>query len=337
MAAVKHFLAWWNLENLFDEQNSPSRIPWLQKEMNNYLKEWTQEVLDKKISNLASIISQLNENRGPDLMGFCEIENRHVIELLVTKLAGLGRNYDIVHKEMNDQRGIDIAFIYDKAHFNLGSDPVFSLEIMKRTATRDLLQVGFKTITKGNEIIIIGNHWPSRSAGQYESEPFRMMVGENLSYWLRRIAEIKGETMPVLLMGDFNDEPFNRSLTNYAMSVDNTVKISNARKPSADSHITVRVPYLYNLMWKLLGEGRFTFMFEGDGNMIDQFLVNRAIALPTGNRFKVEAVNIIDNVPGLVKGEYKAPVKFGAPSKGSEYNPLGYSDHFPITLTLVEE
>lgn len=337
MAAVKHFLAWWNLENLFDVQDSPRRISWLQKELNNYLKGWTKEVLDKKLSNLGKIICQLNENRGPDLMGFCEIENRHVIELLVTKLAGLGRSYEIVHKDMSDQRGIDIAFIYDKAHFKLGSDPVFSLEIMKRTATRDLLQVTFKTKIKGNDLIIIGNHWPSRSAGQYESEPFRIMVGENLSYWLRRIAEIKGETMPVLLMGDFNDEPFNRSLTEYAMSVDNTVKISNARKPSADSHITVRVPYVYNLMWKLLGEGKFTFMFEGDGNLLDQFLVNRAIALPTGNRFKVESVNIIDNLAGLVKGEYKTPVKFGAPSMGSEYNELGYSDHLPIALVLAEE
>jgi predicted extracellular nuclease len=337
MAAVKHFLAWWNLENLFDVQDSPTRFPWLQRELNNYLNGWTKAVLDKKISNLASVIRQLNEKRGPDLMGFCEIENRHVIELLVTKLAGLGRSYEIVHKDMSDQRGIDIAFIYDKAHFKLGSDPVFSLEIMKRTATRDLLQVTFKTKTKGNELIIIGNHWPSRSGGQYESEPFRIMVGENLSYWLRRIEELKGEAMPVLLMGDFNDEPFNRSLTEYAMSVDNTVKISNAVKPSADSHITVRVPYMYNLMWKLLGEGKFTFMFEGDGNLLDQFLVNRAIALPSGKPFKAEEVQVIDNLPGLTKGEYKAPVKFGAPSKKGEFNEYGFSDHFPVTLELTEE
>ena len=49
---------------------------------------------------------------------------------------------------------------------------------MKRTGTRDLLQVTFTTKEKKNELIIIGNHWPSRSGGQYESEPFRMMVGE---------------------------------------------------------------------------------------------------------------------------------------------------------------
>ncbi|HXL56765.1 MAG TPA: endonuclease/exonuclease/phosphatase family protein [Chitinophagaceae bacterium] len=338
MATTRHFIAWWNLENLFDVQNAPDRIPWLQRELNNYLKGWTSEVLDQKLTNLSSIIRQLNGGKGPDLMGFCEIENRHVIELLVAKLNGLGRDYDIAHREMNDQRGIDIAFIYDNAHFELGPDPVFSLEIMKRTGTRDLLQVTFKTKGKNNELIIIGNHWPSRSAGQYESEPFRMMVGENLSYWLRRIAEIKGETTPILVMGDFNDEPFNRSLTEYAMSLDNSVKISNARKPTADSRITVRIPYMLNLMWELLGKGKSTFVFNGDGNILDQFLVNRAIALKSAEKhFTVETVDIVDYIPGLIKGEYKAPVKFGAPSKTSEFNAAGYSDHLPITITLMEE
>jgi predicted extracellular nuclease len=336
MADISHFLAWWNLENLFDVEDDPHRIPWLQKELKNYLKGWTRDVLDKKLSNLASIIRQLNNNSGPDLMGFCEIENRHVIEMLVEKLNGTGKHYGIVHREMNDHRGIDIAFIYNKAHFILGDDPIFSLEVMKRTGTRDLLQVSFKTKEKRNDLIIIGNHWPARSGGQYESEPFRMMVAETLSYWLQRIEELKGEAMPVLLMGDFNDEPFNRSLCEYAMSVNNPVKISNAVKPSASSQTTVRIPYLYNLMWKFPGEPRSTFVYGGIGNVFDQFLVNRAIALPFG-KFKIGSVDIADHFQGFNKGEYHAPVKFGVPSKASEFNPHGFSDHFPITLTLIEE
>ena len=335
MPSTSHFIAWWNLENLFDVENDPLRIPWLQKELKNYLKGWTKEVLDKKISNLAKVIRQLNNNQGPDLMGFCEIENRHVIEMLVEKLHDSGKHYGIVHKEMNDHRGIDIAFIYNKAHFALGSDPIFSLEVMKRTSTRDLLQVTFKT-KNGNDLIVIGNHWPSRSGGQYESEPFHIMVAETLSYWLQRIEELKGEAMPVLLMGDFNDEPFNRSLAEYAMSVNNTVKISNAVKPSAGSQITVRIPYLYNLMWKFPGEPRSTFVYGGVGNILDQFLVNRAIALPLG-KFKVGSVDIADHFDGIKKGEYNAPVKFGAPSKASEFNANGFSDHFPISLNLMEE
>ena len=77
----------------------------------------------------------------------------------------------------------------------------------------------------------------------------------------------------------FSYEPFNRSLTEYAMSLGNSVKISHARKPTADSNIRVRIPYLLNLMWKSLGEGKSTFVYDGNGNVPDQFLVNRAIAL----------------------------------------------------------
>src|SRR4051794_352306 len=101
MATNRHFIAWWNLENLFDIQDAPGRIPWLQKELNKYLDGWTSDVLDKKLTNLSSIIRQLNGGEGPDLMGFCEIENTYVIEMLVAKLADLHRDYDIVHKEMN--------------------------------------------------------------------------------------------------------------------------------------------------------------------------------------------------------------------------------------------
>jgi hypothetical protein len=99
------------------------------------------------------------------------------------------------------------------------------------------------------------------------------------------------------------------------MNLDNSIKISNARKPTADSHITVRIPYLLNLMWNLMGEGKSTFVYNGNGNVLDQFLVNRGIALRTIEHFHVDTVEIVDYLPELVKGEYKTPVKFGAPSK----------------------
>jgi hypothetical protein len=89
-------------------------------------------------------------------------------------------------------------------------------------------------------------------------------------------------------------------------------------------------------MWKFPGEPRSTFVYGGIGNVLDQFLVNRAIALPLG-KFKVGSVDIADHIIIIKKGEYNAPVKFGAPSKASEFNANGFSDHFPISLNLMEE
>ncbi|HKO64324.1 MAG TPA: hypothetical protein VJU13_03925, partial [Candidatus Nitrosocosmicus sp.] len=225
-----YYFMWWNVENLFDIVNSPRRTEKLERTLKNELKGWTQDILDLKINQLSKIISKVNESQGPDLLGLCEIENRHVLELLVKIIRQQlpSRNYKIVHADTEDKRGIDVAFIYDNNKFEVekdtktGKDLVFSHFVMKREATRDILQVNFKTKSSGKRLVLIGNHWPSRSGGQYESEPYRIVAGETLGYFHQRILDVNEKdddrNTAILAMGDFNDEPFNRSITDYALS-----------------------------------------------------------------------------------------------------------------------
>jgi len=187
---------WWNVENLFDVENSPNRSEKLERTLKNELKGWNQDILNKKITQLSKIISRSNEGNGPDVLGVCEVENRQVLEILVDKLQDLtGKNYRIVHADTQDKRGIDIAFLYYKDMFEIEKDIqtghglVFSHFILRREATRDLLQVNFMTKPSNKRLVIIGNHWPSRSGGQYESEPYRIVAGETLSYFHKRILE----------------------------------------------------------------------------------------------------------------------------------------------------
>src|SRR5215216_1081651 len=265
MPTQYHF-AFWNLENLFDVENSPRRTDKVARVLGKSIKGWTQELLDRKISQLASAIQQMNSNRGPDLLGVCEVENRYVLDLLLQRLSAMGRNYQIIHSDSPDHRGIDVAFIHDADLFEVPlpmEDNVFYHVVMRRTATRDIVQVTFQTIAHQRQIIVLGNHWPSRSGGQAESEAYRVMAGETMAYFHQRILEVKGETMPVLAMGDFNDEPFNESLVNYALC---------RRVPT--TVIRGRDPYFLNLMWSLLGKGLGTLYYDGP-NLLDQFLVNK--------------------------------------------------------------
>ncbi len=176
-------------------------------------------MLDKKIANIASILQKMNGGKGPDILGVCEIENEVVVQRLMDKVGKLlNRSYKVLHKDTNDNRGIDIAIIYDRDKY-IDDGRMFSLEVMKRNATRNLFQVNLTT-QKGNDLILIGNHWPARLGGKYESEPYRMMVGEILSYWIERIHEIRYESHKeknpsIILIGDFNDNPYDRSLTEY--------------------------------------------------------------------------------------------------------------------------
>ncbi len=203
------YVAWWNLENLFDSVRSAQRPEWLQKKLASELAGWTTAVRDRKIGQLASVINAMNGGRGPDILGVCEVENRPVLEKLVAKLNP-DRHYAVEHHDTSDERGIDVAFIYDPAI--VAAHKQFNYVVLRRNATRDIFQVNFQT-TAGNTLICIGNHWPSRSGGELDSRPYRQMAGETLAYWLERIRAIQGPGTAVVVLGDFNDEPFDSSLT----------------------------------------------------------------------------------------------------------------------------
>lgn len=318
-----HHIYWWNVENLFDIENSPRRPDWLQKSLRSELKGWTQAVFETKLYNLVSIIQQFNSNNGPDILGVCEIENEYVLQELIKKLTqAVNRQYSILHHDTKDKRGIDIAFIYAADKYE-SDGKIFSLEIMKRNATRDVIQATLKT-QLGNEITLLGNHWPSRLGGKYESEPYRIIVGETVSYWIDRIHDIKGKDHSIILMGDFNDQPNDRSLTDYLLSTNNKQKVLGAR-----NH------YLYNLMYGLMGEEKGSHVYGSEKSIIDQFLVSKSIASSSYKYpFKIDYTDIIE-FPELVKGKYNTPIRFSRPSK-SDYNPNGFSDHLPIKLVLKE-
>ena len=259
----EYYITWWNVENLFDIQNSPDRPKWLQKQLNKELRDWNQAILDRKIEQLTKVIFQINDGAGPDLLGVCEVENKNVMDLLVDSLAPLGRNYAVAHHDTSDKRGIDVAFIFDSDKLSFERD--FFHVVLKRAATRDLYQVNLRT-SSGKLLIALGNHWPSRRGGAYKSEPYRIIAAETMSYWIERIYEVVDKDAGVVVMGDFNDEPFDRSLSEYALSTSSTTKVLNARSPR-----------LLNLCWPLLGEASGTHYFDNFPNVLDQFLVSKGI------------------------------------------------------------
>ncbi|HEU0021285.1 MAG TPA: endonuclease/exonuclease/phosphatase family protein [Dehalococcoidia bacterium] len=313
-------VVFWNVENLFDVEDSPRRSEKLQRTLGNELGGWTSDVLDQKIAQLASIIGQMNRGLGPDLLGVCEVENKYVLELLVRALAVLNRNYQVAHDNTEDNRGIDVAFIYD--HDLLKAEDQFSHSIIKRTATRDLFQVNFRT-NPGRLLVLVGNHWPSRIGGQYETEPYRIIAGETLAYFHERIRQIHGNDVAVLAMGDFNDEPFNRSLVDYALSEQTRDKVTRGRSPR-----------FLNLMWPILGQGIGTHYYDNTPNVIDQFLVSTGLITgKSGIRVVPDSVQIM-RFPEMVKpGSYPVPARFG---RKPSLNPEGFSDHYPIGVQLRE-
>jgi predicted extracellular nuclease len=319
---ANYYVTWWNLENLFDSENAP-RTDKLRRALKKELEGWSDEILEKKIKQLVKMLSTINGLNGPDILGVCEVENENVLKKFRDSLQQtLDRGYKIIHADTQDERGIDVAFLYDKDKFAVDPQKVFFHVIVKRYATRDIVQASFRAKISNTEFVLVGNHWPSRSGGQLESEPYRMMAGETLAYFNQRIQDVHSQAIPILVMGDFNDEPFNRSITEYAKSTVSADRVLNAHS----------VPWLYNLMWEAIGSRAGTFYYSDAYNVLDQFMVSRGMLIDNA-KLKVQQGSIrIEVFPEMSKNGI--PRKFGRPAEALDQE--GYSDHFPISLVLVD-
>jgi hypothetical protein len=262
-------------------------------------------------------------NSGPDILGICEVENRSVLDRLNEKIRTLtGRNYSIIHADTQDEREIDVGFLYDPAKLGVEEGKVFSHAIMKRVATRDILQVNFLTKPANKRLVIIGNHWPARSEGTLESEPYRIIAGETLGYFHKRIQEVHGSDTPVLVMGDFNDEPFNRSIMEHALGT-----VSRKRVEKATSK-----PWLYNHMWDIIAKDEGTFCFD-TFSVLNQFMVSKGI-VAKNSKLSIKPDSLkVEAYPEMLTSK-GGPRRFGRPSDKLDQD--GYSDHLPISLTLTE-
>ncbi|MCU0769751.1 MAG: endonuclease/exonuclease/phosphatase family protein [Burkholderiaceae bacterium] len=255
-----HCIAFWNVENLLDVEDAP---------------------LDRRSDKLRRALKV--GTGSSEVKGW----NQAALDRKISRLALV---------VTQDQRGIDVAFLYDPAVFQVEAGGVFSHYIVKRTATRDLLQVNFLD-TRGRRLVCIGNHWPSRLGGRFESEPFRIIAAETLAYFHERIAEIHGQDVAVLAMGDFNDEPWDRSLAEHARSHRTRAKVTRATSAA-----------LLNLMWPTGGALKGTHFHDNQPGVLDQFLVSKGLLTgKSGFTVQTEATAVLDLPVMVTGGVYPQP------------------------------
>ncbi len=306
--------AWWNLGNLFPPGQHPN---W---------REWDEALFDSKLANLARVIRALGPaGGGPDLLGVAEVASDQVLETLLSRhLSDLG--YRIVHHDSPDLRGIDVAFIYRDSIFQLHESFTRAHTVVKRSPTRDILEIYLTVRANGAVLAVLGNHWPARSAGVYETEPFRIMAGEQCGVIVDEMhAQTEGR-MQLLVLGDLNDEPFSRSVQEYLLALRDRDEVLDARN---------RLPYLYNCNWRLLEATEpGTFYYTGGGSpwfMFDQVIVSQGLLRPEGGLQLVEDSVTIFRPPWLRR-------RNGAPQPFAMLNGRlvqGYSDHFPVLGQLA--
>ncbi|MEE8437049.1 MAG: hypothetical protein V3S22_01800, partial [Candidatus Neomarinimicrobiota bacterium] len=104
-------IAFWNVENLFDLVDDPQTND--EEFALGGKKKVTREIYDLKMKHCAEVLKDLDAH----IVGLCEVENRFVLEEL--NRAYIERDYSIIHFDSPDERGIDVALLYDPEYFQV--------------------------------------------------------------------------------------------------------------------------------------------------------------------------------------------------------------------------
>jgi endonuclease/exonuclease/phosphatase family metal-dependent hydrolase len=377
MTAIR--TAFWNLQNLFDTTASPIAAD-LEFTPDT---GWTAEVQQAKVRNLGRVINGMFDGQGPDLLGICEIEN---VEVSLQLLAELDRDdLVIAHVDSPDIRGIDCSLIFSEDRFELAGEPVGHL-VHLRYPTRDIFQVPLTVKENGADLMVLVNHWPSRRMGAERTEPFRITVASHCGQLADTALKLPRadylnapdtpETMAVLqalwngnvlIMGDLNDEPYNRSVMDELRAskgldrLEESLKAGAGRRiPSVDKYLGLQAP-LFNCMWPLASyPDQGTHYFSGSintMNMLDQFIVSRGLyyglsGLRMGREFEIEfsegeeeghVVETARVAADIFRPAYAATARKGRPkafefwrdkTTGEAGHNNGFSDHFPIVTEI---
>ena len=316
----KKVVGFYNLENLFDTIDAPNVRD--EEFTPQSEKQWTANRYERKLQNMASVIAGIGAAEGvgaPAVMGLCEMENLKVLKDLVSTDRLKAYDYQIIHQDSPDRRGIDVALIYRPGYFKPESFRAVPLLINgddgNRLYTRDQLVVSGKM--NGARIHFIVNHWPSRYGGKERSIPLRNAAAR-LSRSL--VDSIRGaeSDAKIIVMGDLNDDPVDESVKKHLKAGVTT------QQSGSDSLFNATAPLFLN--------GRGTLCYHDFWNLFDQIIVTPNLMKKSSGKLHIEKTEIYGKqYMRQQEGDYS-----GYPYRtyvGNWYHG-GYSDHFPSYIVL---
>lgn len=314
-------LGFYNLENLFDTENDTLIND--EEFLPDGARAWTPERYQEKLTNMAHVISQIglpDVKSGLSVLGVSEIENRRVLEDLVKEPAIKDRNYQIIHFDSPDPRGVDVGLLYNPKHFTpLYSQaiPLILMDNGKRRNTRDVLYV--KGLLDTDTIHVMVNHWPSRGGGEAKTAPSRNKGAKLCRIVFDSVTAVVPDAK-FFIMGDLNDDPTNESLKTHLRTVSNV----------KDVHKTG----LFNPYEDLFRRGQGSNAYRDSWSLFDQIVISKGVTDKNSGYYYFKA--FVFNKQFLItpSGQYK-----GYPFRtfsGDTYQ-SGYSDHFPSYVYLIKE
>jgi len=311
-------VVFYNTENLFDTEDDSFIMDEEFTPGGN--KKWDKEKYLKKTEDLSRVISSIGKKDLPGIIGLAEVENKKVLLDLI-KTANLSKgNYGIVHYDSPDKRGIDVALLYSKDLFKVEFQRSIPINFPRDTSlTRDILMVRGKTNDSDNMYVFV-NHWKSRSGGISVTENKRIYSAVVLRKVVDSIFNIEPKAK-IIIMGDFNDEPTNRSIHQILMA-------NNKRKNPGTRD-------LFNLMYDMHNMNNLgTYHYSGSWNMLDQIIISQSLLDKKHGYFTDFDGGKIFSEEWMLYNNSKAGTWTPNKTYGGDTYFGGISDHLPVYVVL---
>jgi len=301
-------IVFYNVENLFDTldnklTNDDEFLP-----AGN--KTWNTQRYFAKLERIADVLNSSAEEL-PYFVGFAEIENRSALEDLASVKQLSSAKYQIVHFNSPDERGIDVGFFYSKKKVkNVQAKSVHVNTGAENRPTRDILLVKCR-LKRGPDVYFFVNHWPSRYGGQKKTEPKRIAAAKALRNQIDSLFLLDANSH-IIIMGDFNDYPHNKSIDSILISMRNS--------------------RLLNLMPMAKSEYSGSYSYKGEWGYLDQFIVSKSLAdtlLPEIKSGSIKAFSKPEMIHTTRSGNKVPNRTYG----GTNYY-SGFSDHLPIYMEI---
>lgn len=318
-------VGFYNLENLFDTCHDHGKNDY--EYLPDGTNRWTALKYTNKLKNMARVLSEMGTDKLPGVgcaaIGVAEVENENCLRDLCNQEPLKARNFQFVHFEGPDRRGVDCGLIYNPKLFKVRDVKlvpyIYRLPQDSSRATRGFLTVS-GTIA-GEHVTIIVNHLPSRGAASF----YREEGGRQLR--IIKDSLIKDDpNVKLIIMGDMNDNPNDKSM---AEALGAKRKMKDVEAPAG----------LWNPWWDILASGTGTLMYDGKWDLFDQIIVSHSLLDQKGTKdyqslklwqYQVFRRDYLFQKEGRYKGN-----TLRTHAGGTWLN--GYSDHLPTVVYLIKE
>ena len=318
-------VGFYNQENLFDTCHDEGKRDYDFLPTGSY--KWNAMKYNHKLNNMSRALADMGTdvlpNIGCAIIGLAEVENSKALDDLIAQPALSARNYQYVHIEGPDRRGIDCALLYNPSLFSVKNTRLvpYVQKLKKDSAfyTRGFLTVS-GTLADENVAVIVC-HLPSRF-----SESFYRELGAEQVKAIKDSLLNDDPNCKVFVMGDMNDDPIDKSMAGILKGKANIKDVNEGD--------------MYNPWYNILvKEGVGTLLYQGSWNLFDQILITPNL-LNKDDKKDFSSLKFWKNqifkrdYLFQTEGKYK-----GSPKRTTAGGVWldGYSDHLPVVVYLVKE